>query len=63
MVLGELPSLDNLRTSASTSSGVYLHHVGAFLLMGRVDPDFPRLLVYSLAVSEHTPNLKLLPSR
>jgi hypothetical protein len=50
MILAELPSRESLRTNDSTSSGVYLTHDGVFLLIGRVDPDLPRLLVYSLAV-------------
>jgi len=56
MVLEELPSRASFTTSASTSSGVYLHQDGVFLLIGRVDPDLPRLLVYSLAVDYRTPN-------
>ena len=62
IVLAELPSLDNFRTNDSTSSGVYLTHDGVFLLIGRVEPDLPRLLVYSLAVNAHTPIWKFVGS-
>jgi hypothetical protein len=45
IVLAVFPSFDNLSTNDSTSSGVYFTQDGVFLLIGRVDPDLPRLLV------------------
>src|SRR5207245_10290406 len=41
--LGEFPSFDSFRTSASTSSGSYLNQAGGRLLIGLVDTEIPRL--------------------
>ena len=61
-MLAVFPSLDSFKTSDSTSSGVYFTHDGVFFEMGRVEPDLPRLLVYSLAVDVHTPLLDFVRS-
>jgi hypothetical protein len=55
-MLGEFPSRANLATSDSTSSGAYFTHEGAFLLTGLVEPERPRLLVYSRANLIQAPN-------
>jgi len=41
ILLGLCPSLASLIIMASTSSGVYLHHIGVLLPTGRVGCDFP----------------------
>ena len=41
MRLAVFPSFASLMTSASTSSGWYLHQFGVRLLTGRVECDFP----------------------
>jgi len=58
---GEFPSFASLAIRPSISSGVYFNQAGGFLLTGRVDPDRPRLLVYSLAKSDTLRACTLIP--
>ena len=51
IVLALLPSFASLAIKASTSSALYLHQEGGFLLKGLVEPELPRLPEYRRAIA------------
>lgn len=60
ILLGLCPSLASLIIMASTSSGVYLHHIGVRFPTGRVGCDFPFSVLGIVCSSERLFNCDCL---